>query len=385
MFSSTARLACGVLVATLTIGVAGLSDAASDQPGVDPRPLPDFTINRADSVVWGEGEGSEDDIGCGFSDFLSRGFIAIKNIGDGIGPRLRREVLYTVRDEFEGEDGDVIGSGPIRRLVEGAMPEDGDTAAVIEEEDAEEETPERTVGPFERLIRGADTEMAAEDEAAEAAAAEAEAEAAAAAARAQEERAGVRRVVRRKFVWAQVYNPYNPDLSFYISSNDFGPENLGPLDQKRFAFSVGEERLKKYRNFTGQRYDDVLERSRPAGAEPSLLDVQRALLAMGYDVDADGVTGPKTTDAIGTYQASLGDEPTGELSPDQKAALMATSVEGSIAGGARTSDSKVDIYIVIDPFNVIREANEANNIQKWTISIDCSIDDSTALFAEFRK
>lgn len=357
-------------LSALTCGAAAM--AATSAGAVDPRPLPDFTINRADSVVWGEGEGSADDIGCGFSDFLTRGFIAIKNIGDGLGPRLRGQVIYTVTNRDDDEDG-AAGSGPIRRLIEGASPD----AAAPEPE------PERGgQGPLSRLIRGADEELAAEDEAAAAEESEAAAQAAVQAA---DERAGVRRVVRRKFVWAQVYNPYNPDLSFYVSSDDFGPENLGPLDQKRFEFTLGQDRLKKYRNFTGQRYDDVIERSRPAGAEPSLLDVQFALAAMGFDVTPDGVDGPKTTEAVIAYQASLGDEQTGELTGDQKAALMATSVEGSMAGGARTSDSKVDIYIVIDPFNVIREANEANNIQKWEVSIDCSIEDSQALSAVLRK
>ena len=196
-------------------------------------------------------------------------------------------------------------------------------------------------------------------------------------------------------MWAQVYNPYNPDLTYDIASSDFGPEQLGPLDQKRFEFFVGQGKLKKYRNFTGEISEAaggvrVVARQITGGSR--LLRLQQALRILEFDVDVDGLEGPKTTQAIREYQIAHNMEVTGVLSDSvadaviQKAATRTPpTFVGALNGGAQGAATKVDIYIVIDPHNVIRESNEANNIQKWVVNIDCAIDDDAAMVGDSSK
>lgn len=380
MSEQRVRSAAQILVGALLASAAwsGFGGAARAEA------LPDFTINPADSVVWGEGENEFADIGCGFDDFLSRGFIAIKNIGDGVAPRLPGEVVYTDIELRSRADGSVIEGdlGSIRSTVTGAVDRaaEGDGAAP------------RDGGPSVRdLFRGtlerAQDEVDGAEDGDGAASGGRDVEGPSLSLRDEETRViRGRRVLRRKFVWAQIFNPYNPDLSYYISTRDYGPDELGTLDQKRFEFFVGQGRLKKYRNFTGETDDGaVYAASRDAAPSATLLNIQRALSLLGYEVDVDGAAGPQTTDAIKAYQLAEGAEATGVLTQDQKADLMSQLVESVLVSGAQSADTKVDIFVVIDPFNMVVESNEANNFQRWTISVDCSIEDLEATRSQLFK
>lgn len=351
----------------LAIGAALISGDIFAASSAAARKLPDFTINRADSVVWGEGEGDRDDIGCGFDDFLSRGRIAIKNIGEGTATKLPGRVIFTetlVPQDPNGEDSDGLIQRGIDRVT-------GDEQT----QQTEEEDSGPTTGVVSELFGRATGDATVTEEDLD---------------KADQDSDGVlvrvrrSRVVARKFVWAQIFNPYNPDLSYYVATKDFGPDELEPLDQKGFTFLVGQGKLKKYRNFTGERYADDYERPKPV-ADPQLIDVQRALHLMGYDVDVDGVDGPRTDAAISAWQASIGAETTGELSSAERSELMRQMSHGALAGGAQGPTTKVDVFVVIDPFNLVDESNEANNIQRWSINIDCSVDDSEAFTDSFLK
>ena len=51
--------------------------------------------------------------------------------------------------------------------------------------------------------------------------------------------------------------------------------------------------------------------------------IQRGLVAQGFAIDVDGTFGGKTADAIKAYQAKVKAEATGQLTPEQFAALRA--------------------------------------------------------------
>ncbi|MBO9590288.1 peptidoglycan-binding protein [Devosia sp.] len=57
--------------------------------------------------------------------------------------------------------------------------------------------------------------------------------------------------------------------------------------------------------------------------DPGVLEVQRQLANLGYDVGVpDGVMGPRTRQATANYQQSIGAMPTGTLTPGERSALL---------------------------------------------------------------
>jgi Putative peptidoglycan binding domain len=79
------------------------------------------------------------------------------------------------------------------------------------------------------------------------------------------------------------------------------------------------------RHTTGSRqYSSSRSSSRSGRYVRDDATIQAALNAFGHDAGKpDGVFGPKTQSAIRTYQTSIGDEPTGQLSAPQRAQLLA--------------------------------------------------------------
>lgn len=80
----------------------------------------------------------------------------------------------------------------------------------------------------------------------------------------------------------------------------------------------------------------ILNESTPSGsrlpivrapeADPGVLEVQRQLDSLGYDVGVpDGVMGPRTRQAIADYQRSIGAVPTGTLTSSDRSALLGAS------------------------------------------------------------
>lgn len=57
--------------------------------------------------------------------------------------------------------------------------------------------------------------------------------------------------------------------------------------------------------------------------DPGVLEVQRQLANLGYDVGGpDGVMGPRTRQATANYQQSIGAMPIGTLTPGERSALL---------------------------------------------------------------
>jgi peptidoglycan hydrolase-like protein with peptidoglycan-binding domain len=74
--------------------------------------------------------------------------------------------------------------------------------------------------------------------------------------------------------------------------------------------------------------------------------VQSALVASGYDVGplgADGILGPKTTEAIRKYQIDHGMTPTGTVEDAVKDVVGAAGAIGAAAGGAAAKAATTEI------------------------------------------
>lgn len=59
----------------------------------------------------------------------------------------------------------------------------------------------------------------------------------------------------------------------------------------------------------------------------NVLDIQRALIARGYSIAADGDLGPKTKEAIRAFQLASGLTPDGAVGPKTEAALKAATAQ----------------------------------------------------------
>lgn len=167
-----------------------------------------------------------------------------------------------------------------------------------------------------------------------------------------------------------VYVPENIDMI------DKRPERqkLEPFDQQGIAFSVGDGMVKRGRNFVAPGSDayTTTDGSYLGNAE-RVKEVQRALLELGYDPNGiDGRHGSNTRAAIRDFQESIGAARTGTLTPNQLDTLFQKSGITASSGTGARGETQVTVYVSVDPYNLVEESNEANNIWAFTVTIDCS-------------
>lgn len=174
-----------------------------------------------------------------------------------------------------------------------------------------------------------------------------------------------------------VYVPENIDMI------DKRPERskLEPFDQQGIAFELARGIDKRGRNFaspdstnyqsastvtSGAYYENDIDRVRA---------IQSALLEIGFDPQGvDGRIGTRTRSAIRDFQTSIGDVSTGVLSVSQERALYeraGVSNSASSSTGGAQGETKVRVYVSVDPYNLVEESNEANNLWSFTVTIDC--------------
>lgn len=165
-----------------------------------------------------------------------------------------------------------------------------------------------------------------------------------------------------------VYVPENIDMI------DKRPERqkLEPFDQQGIAFSVGDGILKRGRNFSPPTASKVSD-SNYENSTASVRAIQNALLELGFDPQGvDGVIGGKTRDAIRDFQASIGASRTGTLSVSQQDELFKKSGVSAAAGTGAQGETLVTVYVAVDPYNIVEESNEANNLWSFTVTVDCN-------------
>lgn len=165
-----------------------------------------------------------------------------------------------------------------------------------------------------------------------------------------------------------VYVPENIDMI------DKRPERqkLQPFDQQGIAFSVGEGVVKRGRNFltptANTAVDDDYEDS-----TGSVRAIQTALLELGFDPQGvDGVIGGNTRSAIRDFQESIGALRTGSLTPAQQSELFRKAGVTATAGTGAQGETDVTVYVSVDPYNLVDESNEANNLWAFKVTVDCN-------------
>ena len=155
-------------------------------------------------------------------------------------------------------------------------------------------------------------------------------------------------------------------------------ERLDPFDQEGVEFEVGNGVVKRGRLLTAPGSSTYVERDRYDDEDRrSTRSVQIALDKLGFDPgDIDGIIGRNTRAAIRAFQNSIDAPQTGTLTESQRDALFERAGTPSSSGsddlyGAQSSLT-IRLYAVVDPYNLVEESNEANNLQAFEIEIDCS-------------
>ncbi len=151
-------------------------------------------------------------------------------------------------------------------------------------------------------------------------------------------------------------------------------ESLDVFDQESINFAVGSDIAKRGR-FFGTPPTTVGTANLPRNADGRTVAIQKALNELGHDAGpVDGIIGRQTREAINRYQKSKGEAVTRTLTAQQRGRLLEeagvrpqsnayTGAQGRIA---------VTLYAAVDPYDLVEESNEANNVVKFTVEIDCS-------------
>lgn len=167
-----------------------------------------------------------------------------------------------------------------------------------------------------------------------------------------------------------VWVPENIDMVDKVTERS----NLKPLDQEGLPFEVAKGVLKKGRFFLSVSQGELNSARRQVTNRNRTATIQAALSKLGFDPrGVDGVMGSNTRAAIRAYQGDRGENRTGTLTDEQFQKLIndAGIKEFDNVTGAH-GITKVTLYAQVDPYNLIEESNEANNIRKFEVTIDCS-------------
>ncbi len=167
-----------------------------------------------------------------------------------------------------------------------------------------------------------------------------------------------------------VYVPEHLDLL------DHGREttSLGAGDRAGVAFEIGVDKVK-----AGRLVDDsAFSAGDPAPIEAlgrdAIMEYQRAFEDLGlYELDIDGIPGPGFREAVERFQAEIGRAQTGVLTIGDARRLAEQTGRALEIGDERApGEVRVTLYVVVDPYNLVIEDDETNNIEVWSGVIDCS-------------
>lgn len=179
----------------------------------------------------------------------------------------------------------------------------------------------------------------------------------------------------RSFV--AVYVPENIDLI----DKDTKRTKLEPREQRTVSVSVGRGKTKAGRNFNAFRAGGGSGSS--AGFDPDILfddedyaeSIQRFLKSRGYALSVDGDWGPGSKRALQSFQRNVGLPATGQW--DEKTAKEIEKLTGVSATVSydNVKDSqgrtRITVLAVVDPYNLITESNERNNVVSYEGYLKC--------------
>lgn len=167
-----------------------------------------------------------------------------------------------------------------------------------------------------------------------------------------------------------VWVPENIDMIDKITDRS----SLKPLDQEGLAFELGKGVVKKGRFFVSISKNQLKSAQKQISNRNRTATIQTALAKIGFDPKGiDGVMGSNTRSAIRAYQGDLGQSRSGVLTSNQFQKLISDAgIEEFDNTTGANGITKVTLYAQVDPYNLIDESNEANNIRQFEVTIDCS-------------
>ena len=176
----------------------------------------------------------------------------------------------------------------------------------------------------------------------------------------------------RSFV--AIYNPENIDLI----EKDTKRTQMEPREQRAIKISVGAGKVKKGRNYnafpeeaTSGFPTDEDWLTKPKKYEAQIKKVQQFLKDRGYAISkVDAKWGSSSKSALKAFQNQVGINATGNWSEQtgfKIAELMgATAVSAPKNIVDAQGRTKITMFAVVDPYNLIEESNENNNILALT-------------------
>jgi hypothetical protein len=191
----------------------------------------------------------------------------------------------------------------------------------------------------------------------------------------------------RSFV--AVYQPENIDLI----AKDTKRTKVEPGEQRAIQFSLGAGAVKKGRNYnanpgvTGPAaggYPTEAEWFKnTAKYKDQIVQLQKFLISRGYFLGktgpakdgADGKWGGASTNALKNFQGVVGLAQTGTWNDDTARKVVELSGNTTKPVFQNVKDgqgrTRINLYAVVDPYNLIDESNETNNIVTYTGYLAC--------------
>ncbi|MEO1280876.1 MAG: peptidoglycan-binding protein [Pseudomonadota bacterium] len=177
----------------------------------------------------------------------------------------------------------------------------------------------------------------------------------------------------RSFV--AVYVPENIDLI----DKDSKRTKLEPREQRTVNISVGRGKTKAGRNFNAFRASEA----GGGGYDPDILEddeiyaekIQAFLKSRGYALSVDGDWGSGSKRALKAFQANIGLDATGEWDREtakqiEKLAGVSSTVEYTNVKNDN-GETRIRVFAVVDPYNLISESNEKNNVVSYEGYLKC--------------
>lgn len=181
---------------------------------------------------------------------------------------------------------------------------------------------------------------------------------------------------------------FRTKLAIYVPENiDFFAKELNnslirPTESRRVKFNLGEKKNKKGRNYNGLAVnDEALVWSTEADAlkkdSKLLIIIQKFLSSKRLNVKVDGVFGAQTLSALNIYQGvnNLPGRREWNAETAQHIWEIVHGKEEKVIKNIITLDddgkklTTVTIFAVVDPYDLIKESNERNNLAVFKIKV----------------
>lgn len=178
----------------------------------------------------------------------------------------------------------------------------------------------------------------------------------------------------RSFV--AVYVHENIDLI----DKDTKRSKFEPGEQRAVKFSLALDKFKRDRSYNGfnagsaggslptgpdaAEYDDDLAR-----------DIQQFLKDRAYSMNFDGDWGHGAKRALAAFQRSVGLPCSGDWNKETAERIASLVPDSGSSGPQNEKDDQgrtnITLFAVVDPYNLIGETNERNNLLSCTGYLDC--------------